>query len=209
MTVQPAMYTLIQTCRLASRTSNTSTKPSSTACSIYLRRDGLRPVPAMRSACQRPACPGGADQRDGRARPRLFYRRGDRPLLVSAAMALTGPQGLFHVIAVLAAGVFGFRLWRRMVGNRVPAAMQQAYQAPPRTTPFTVEPIAGQSAPEGDAAHNAISRFAIAADRRLGAAMLKSQRMFVIGGGFNGSPQHARRTFQPVSDTSRSFWGAR
>ena len=27
-------------------------------------------------------------------------------------------------------------------------------------------------------------------------------------GGFNGSPQHAQRTFQPVSDTSRFFWVA-
>ena len=74
------------------------------------------------------------------------------PLLVSAAMALTGPQGLFHVIAVLTAGVFGFGLWRRMVGDRVPAAMQQAYQALPRTTPFAAELTAGPSAPEGDAA---------------------------------------------------------
>jgi len=72
------------------------------------------------------------------------------PLLVSASMALTGPQGLFHVIAVLAAGVFGFGLWRRMVGDRVPAAMQQAYQALPRTTPFAAELTAGPSVPEGD-----------------------------------------------------------
>jgi MFS family permease len=72
------------------------------------------------------------------------------PLLVSAAMALTGPQGLFHVLAVLAASVFGFGLWRRMVGDKVPADMQQAYQPLPRTTPFAAELTAEPAATPSD-----------------------------------------------------------
>ncbi len=56
------------------------------------------------------------------------------PLVVSAAMTVLGPQGLFQVVAILAVSVFGFGMWRRWVGDAVPAEMQQAYQPLPRTT---------------------------------------------------------------------------
>lgn len=56
------------------------------------------------------------------------------PLVVSAAMTNLGPQGLFQVVAILAVSVFGFGMWRRWVGDAVPAEMQQAYQPLPRTT---------------------------------------------------------------------------
>ncbi len=67
------------------------------------------------------------------------------PLLVSAAIAALGPQGLFQIVAFLAAGTFGFGLWRRWVGDAVPAEMQQAYQPLPRTTPFATELVAAPS----------------------------------------------------------------
>lgn len=75
------------------------------------------------------------------------------PLLVSSVMTVTGPQALFQVIAVLAACVLGFGMWRRRVGDVVPAEMQQAYQPLPRTTPF-VTGLASKPAGEDDVDSN-------------------------------------------------------
>lgn len=57
------------------------------------------------------------------------------PIFGASAMSLVGPSGLFLFIALCAAGMLGFGLWRLAVREPVPEEAQQSYQIIPRTTP--------------------------------------------------------------------------
>lgn len=57
------------------------------------------------------------------------------PIFGASAMSLVGPSGLFLFIALCAAGMLGFGLWRLAAREPVPEEAQQSYQIIPRTTP--------------------------------------------------------------------------
>lgn len=67
----------------------------------------------------------------------LFYSIGAAagPIVGGGAM-MHAAGGLFLFIALCAAGVFAFGLWRLRAAPPVPGAEQQAYQILPRTTPM-------------------------------------------------------------------------
>lgn len=67
----------------------------------------------------------------------LLYSTGAAvgPLGGAAAMTLAGAGGLFLFIALCAAAMFGFGLWRLAASEAVPAEGQQDFQILPRTTP--------------------------------------------------------------------------
>ncbi len=62
------------------------------------------------------------------------------PMIGSAGMQAFGVQGLFGTIAVIAFAGVTFALWRTIVGKRVSAADQGAFQPFPRTTPMFAVP---------------------------------------------------------------------
>ena len=57
------------------------------------------------------------------------------PMAGATAMTLFGVSGLYLFIALCSAGALMFALWRQWAAPPVPDALQQAYQALPRTTP--------------------------------------------------------------------------
>lgn len=57
------------------------------------------------------------------------------PILGASAMSLIGSSGLFLFIALCAAGMLAFGLWRLAARDPVPSDEQQSYQILPRTTP--------------------------------------------------------------------------
>lgn len=67
----------------------------------------------------------------------LLYSAGAAlgPLGAAAAMTLAGAGGLFLFIAVVAAAMLAFGLWRLAISDPVPGADQQDFQMLPRTTP--------------------------------------------------------------------------
>lgn len=67
----------------------------------------------------------------------LLYSTGAAlgPLGAAAAMTLAGPGGLFLFIALCAALMLAFGLWRLVATEPVPDAAQQDFQFLPRTTP--------------------------------------------------------------------------
>lgn len=69
------------------------------------------------------------------------------PLAGSAAMRLAGPGGLFGFLAVCAAFVTLFALYRRQARLPVPAALKRPFRMLPRTTPAAaaLDPLAGDS----------------------------------------------------------------
>lgn len=67
----------------------------------------------------------------------LLYSTGAAvgPIAGASAMSLFGSGGLFIFIALCAAGMLAFGLWRMAVRAPVPSDEQQNYQVMPRTTP--------------------------------------------------------------------------
>ncbi|WAT19204.1 MFS transporter [Aurantiacibacter sp. MUD11] len=58
------------------------------------------------------------------------------PMIGSAAMAVSGPAGLFGTIGAIALLCAGFGVWRMMARKSLPTEDQQAFQSLPRTTPM-------------------------------------------------------------------------
>jgi MFS family permease len=71
------------------------------------------------------------------------------PLGAAAAMTLAGPGGLFLFIALCAAAMLAFGLWRLATSDPVPGADQQDFQILPRTTPVAalLDPAGPDSSP--------------------------------------------------------------
>ncbi len=69
------------------------------------------------------------------------------PFAAGGAMQAIGPDGLFLFIALCAAGVFGFGLWRQWRTDPVPEAQQQDFAILPRTTPMaaSLDPRTGDA----------------------------------------------------------------
>ena len=67
----------------------------------------------------------------------LLYSAGAAlgPLGAAVAMTLAGAGGLFFFIALAAAAMLGFGLWRLATSDPVPGTAQQDFQILPRTTP--------------------------------------------------------------------------
>ncbi len=67
----------------------------------------------------------------------LLYSSGAAlgPIGAATAMTFAGPGGLFFFIAVCAAAMLVFGLWRLATSDPVPGAAQQDFQILPRTTP--------------------------------------------------------------------------
>lgn len=67
----------------------------------------------------------------------LLYSTGAAvgPIAGASTMSLFGSGGLFVFIALCAAGMLAFGLWRLAVTEPVPEDVQQSYQIMPRTTP--------------------------------------------------------------------------
>ncbi|WP_033073530.1 MFS transporter [Sphingopyxis sp. MWB1] len=81
----------------------------------------------------------------------LLYSAGAAlgPLGAAAAMTFTGPGGLFFFIALCAAAMFAFGLWRLAASDAVPVEGQQDFQILPRTTP--VAALLDPAGPEEEA----------------------------------------------------------
>lgn len=82
------------------------------------------------------------------------------PLLVSSTMSLAGPVALFLSIGIIATAVLAFGIWRQLASAPVPAAMQNAYQVLPRTTPVsaTLDPLAPPAESAGSNIQNETGR---------------------------------------------------
>lgn len=77
------------------------------------------------------------------------------PLGAAAAMTLAGAGGLFLFIAICAAAMLGFGLWRLAASAGVPEDAQQDFQILPRTTP--VAALLDPAGPDADlSAHAAV-----------------------------------------------------
>ena len=81
----------------------------------------------------------------------LLYSAGAAigPLGGAAAMTVAGPGGLFLFIALAAAAMLAFGLWRLATSAPVPGAEQQDFQILPRTTPVAalLDPAGPDSPP--------------------------------------------------------------
>lgn len=77
------------------------------------------------------------------------------PLLAAVAMSRTGAGGLFLFVAVCAALMLAFSLWRLLAAASVPADAQGDFQIFPRTTPMAglLDPLVDEPEPPGATLH--------------------------------------------------------
>jgi MFS family permease len=61
------------------------------------------------------------------------------PMAASLSMAALGPSGLFYYVAVVAAALAGYALWRMTRRAAVPTDLAAPFVATPQTTPAAAE----------------------------------------------------------------------